>query len=507
MMMRPSLASLLLLLACLRAAGQYFTAVPEDEGVIVLTKDTFDDALEEHAVLLVEFYAPWCGHCKKLAPEYVKAAAALRLEDPPLRIAKVDATEEKELSERYGVRGFPTLKLFQRGGGRVSEYDGARTSADIVEFVKRKAGPPATTLTTAGDFEKFKASADVVVIGFFDDADSAPARTFLAAATSEDAIAFAISTDVTIGEGESANTAVLLKTFDEGRNVLPMTASTTEAELQEFISGHSMPLVIMFSSDKAKTIFRGPIKIHTLVFVDMAESAKVDEILAMLGEVATETRGKVLHIYVPSSEERILDYFGIANERLPQLMLADMSLDDGMKKYRFTGDELTADAVRAFEAAFFEGALLPDLKSEEPAEDDLSEPVKKLVGKTFAKHVLENDKDVLVEFYAPWCGHCKALEPKWDELAEKFAPVESIMVAKMDATANEIDVEGVSIRGFPTIFYFPGDAKRAPFAYDSSRDVEGFTAFLQRHATKPWSLDADGGGGGTHGGPGHRDEL
>ena len=92
--------------------------------------------------MLVEFYAPWCGFCKKLAPEYVKVAAALRLEDPPLRIAKVDATEEKELSERYGVRGFPTLKLFQRGGGRVSEYDGARTSADIVEFVKRKAGPP-----------------------------------------------------------------------------------------------------------------------------------------------------------------------------------------------------------------------------------------------------------------------------------------------------------------------------------------------------------------------------
>ena len=63
-----SLASLLLLLACLRAAGQYFTAVPEDEGVIVLTKDTFDDALEEHAVLLVEFYAPWCATARSSRP-------------------------------------------------------------------------------------------------------------------------------------------------------------------------------------------------------------------------------------------------------------------------------------------------------------------------------------------------------------------------------------------------------------------------------------------------------
>lgn len=54
------------------------------------------------------------------------------------------------------------------------------------------------------------------------------------------------------------------------------------------------------------------------------------------------------------------------------------------------------------------------------------------------------DKDVFVEFYAPWCGHCKSLAPKYDALAEQLAGVESVVIAKMDATANEIDVEGVS---------------------------------------------------------------
>lgn len=50
----------------------------------------------------------------------------------------------------------------------------------------------------------------------------------------------------------------------------------------------------------------------------------------------------------------------------------------------------------------------------------------------------------MVEFYAPWCGHCKKLAPQYDEVAEKLKGVESVIVAKMDATANEVDVPGVS---------------------------------------------------------------
>jgi protein disulfide-isomerase A1 len=87
--------------------------------------------------------------------------------------------------------------------------------------------------------------------------------------------------------------------------------------------------------------------------------------------------------------------------------------------------------------------------------------------------------------------HSKTLEPKWDVLGEKLSAVEHVMIAKMDYTANELDVAGIDIKGFPTILFFPAANKAEPVVYKQEREVNTFVAFLKEHASKPFEVAVD----------------
>jgi len=108
------------------------------DDVIELTDSNFDKlVLNSNEPWLVEFYAPWCGHCKNLAPEWAKAATALK---GKVKLGAVDATVHQSKAQQYGVRGYPTIKFFPSGPKKdAQEYDGGRTASDIIEWASGKA--------------------------------------------------------------------------------------------------------------------------------------------------------------------------------------------------------------------------------------------------------------------------------------------------------------------------------------------------------------------------------
>lgn len=104
-----------------------------------MTSENFDTLVSGAKAALVEFYAPWCGHCKQLAPKY-EQVANIFAGDSEVLIAKVDATEEEELAQKFEVRGYPTIKFFPGGANALEDYQGGREVEDFVEFLNNRAG-------------------------------------------------------------------------------------------------------------------------------------------------------------------------------------------------------------------------------------------------------------------------------------------------------------------------------------------------------------------------------
>lgn len=104
---------------------------PSKSNVVELTPDNFDQrVINSDEVWIVEFFAPWCGHCQQLVPEYTKAAKAL---NGVIKVGAVNADDHKSLGGRFGVRGFPTIKIFGANKNKPEDYNGQRTVQGFID--------------------------------------------------------------------------------------------------------------------------------------------------------------------------------------------------------------------------------------------------------------------------------------------------------------------------------------------------------------------------------------
>jgi protein disulfide-isomerase A6 len=231
-------------------------------NVVDLTDANFDKVVDGSKPVFVEFFAPWCGHCKSLVPVYEAFADAFAHVKDKLVIAKVDADAHGSLGSRFGVKGFPTLKFFPKGEALEDsiKYEGGRTEEDLISFIEKHTGLKAK---------------------------KAPA----------------------------------------------------------------------------------PISYVT---------------------VLTETN--------------------------------------------------------------------------------------------FKSEIIDSDADALVEFYAPWCGHCKKLAPEYEVVAAVYKNEPAVKVAKIDCDANPGVCQSHGVSGYPTLKWFPKSAKSSPVDYEGGRDLKSFVKYINEQS-------------------------
>ncbi|KAK3005135.1 hypothetical protein RJ639_015672 [Escallonia herrerae] len=438
----------------------------DESDVVVLKESNFSEFVGRNKYVMVEFYAPWCGHCKALAPEYAAAAAALKAEEVVL--AKVDATEEAELAQKYGVEGFPTLDA-------------------IVTWVKKKTGPGLYNLTTTEEAERILAAESKIVLGFLDTLVGPESEVLAAASKLEDDVNFyqTASPDVAklfhIDPQGKRPTLVLLKKEDEKIN--HFGGQFIKSAIADFVYKNKLPLVTNFTRESGPLIFENPIKKQLLLFTSSSDSEKF---IPIFQEAAKAFKGKIIFVYVEMDNEDVgvpvSEYFGVSGDA-PRV-LAYTGNEDA-RKFMLDGG-LTLSSIKSFGENFIEDNLKPFYKSD-PVPEANDGDVKIVVGNNFDKIVLDESKDVLLEIYAPWCGHCQSLEPIYNKLAKHLRDIESLVIAKMDGTTNEHP--RAKADGFPTLLFFPaGNKSFDPITVETDRTVVAFYKFLKKHASIPFKL-------------------
>lgn len=514
-----------------------------ENGAVALTDRTYGDFMAAHPLVFVLFYAPWCYWSRASLPEFDAAAKLLSHHDPPVIAARVDCTDNEDVCNQEYIREYPTIRMYVEGVAHV--YEGRRFRTHMVHWVDLKVDRD-KKLVSAGHLDELVSHCSndgssggghvVVVAAFPTDYNrgtfQAVARVF------GEEVLFGDTTDPTLIE-RLKTVHILPKLSSKERESSEMAKNMTPPfvvvfsphkgestvhiyqgqvgepnELRSFVRQWLFPTVSLFDEDSiGNHFFKDPRPKLVLLLnskensglIKDAESVEPkDPWLVAFRAVAEKHRGAVAATVAGNSkgfERQLLNLLGMEEEPLPQLRIMFVNHNsDGRHhpahKFRPASalpspsegrDKLEA-AMDRFVSSVLSRELSPYFRSETPPE--IPEPrgrVRTIVASTFASEIA-SEPNVLVEFYAPWCGFCRKMEPAYKELAKRLAGVSGIVIARIDATRNEVD--GVQIAGYPTVYLYRRDVKE-PMLYTGDRSTRDLLNWLSLRVkgTSPFDVD------------------
>ena len=463
----------LLLISSLVLADTNKWGAEDANGVSALTNDNFDEFVKSHPYVFVKFFAPWCGHCKSMAESYAGLARKINENGQDLVIAELDATLHPAIASKFGVKGYPSLKFFSHG--EPIDYSGEREAEAIENWIEKKLAASIEEITTMDRLTEV-AKLRLAVVLYAPEISSTQLNRLKALAGSFEKVPFFTTTLAEAKEllgATGPNSFVVFRSFDDGRRTFNSDQEFELADMKSHFDGVRFAAVLEFDEEAAQNIFGGQ---KTAVFY-FSDSKEESEGLKAFNTVAALKQHNIIFsksTIVEGLGQRLAEYIGVTVKDEDSLRLVKFN---GQELEKFKLENITVESLKKFLDDFVAGNLKTYRKSEKPVEND-QEPVKTIVGDNFDDLVINNDKYVLLEIYAAWCGQCKILAPIYEELGKKFQNSSRLVIAKMDGTLNENPA--IKVEGFPTIFFFKKGSKDAPVTYANSRDIEGFTDFLRK---------------------------
>ena len=464
---------LLLSLYSISSTQINLAAFPEEDGIMVLTDETFEEAENTYDFLFVHFFAPWCGICEMSLKDLAKELPEIKKEVSNVGFAKIDGTYYRKFYNKYDANGFPTVFLVAKGQ-KISEYNGAKKANLIIEWLNERILPTVVPIDSVEMFNKYvKKSENKPLLAYFGyNFDEFTSFDKLANNYLKDFTFINIRDKALLDKIKAKDRQVkMYKSFDE--KMVELQGSITYDSLVSFIEKYGHPIVMKYNFKAKQYIFD---ENHSGLLFLTNNSTSMDQIIE---KVSQNTRN-LIQTLVLKVEDSSSKYFQklIQIKDIPSVVIFDVRVHP--KMYVLNKEIINnADKIIAY-IKDWSNNKAPKQYHKIPSE--LKGNVLKVTERTFDKEVINNDLDVFVKFYAPWCGHCKHLAPIYEQLAEKLNNNDKLQIVEIDATMNT--VPGIQITGYPTLIFFKNGQKEKPIIYNGEHNLSEMTSFIKENASR-----------------------
>ncbi|KAK7410605.1 hypothetical protein VNO78_01535 [Psophocarpus tetragonolobus] len=484
-----SLVALILLVLAF-ASNPYEISGSGDESnvkvyVITLDHSNFSHIVSKHSLIVLHFYTPGCRHWEKIAPEYEKAAFILSSHDPPVVLAKIDANDEKnkDLASEFEVWDYPTIKILRNGGKNVQEYKGYYEADGMVEYLKKQTGPASTEIKSVDDATAFIGENKVAIVGVFPKLSGEEFHNFTILAEKwRDDYDFGHTLNAKyLPRGESSVVGPIVRLFKPFDEYVVDFQDFHVKALEKFVEESSVPVVTVFNNDLKNhafiSKFFGTSKTKVMLFINFtAEGA--ESFKSKFREAAEQYRQQGVGFLV-GDVKSAKGYFQLLGVKEDQVPLIIVQREDGKK---FLKSNLEYNHISSWFEAYKNGNIAPYLRSE-PIPEVNNEPVKVVVGNSLQDIVFNSGKNVLLEFYSPWCGYCIDLAPILEEVAISYQSDADVIIAKLDGIANDNPSDAFVVNAYPTVYFRSASGKIS--LYDGNRTKEDIIDFIEKNRDKP----------------------